>query len=136
VLRRDPRAAAVGFSGSRQPDQGADRLAVMAIGRRVDDRDEGRAFQLSKRVAQRPSGGLGGDPFQRSAREITQLPPEQVAAALGPVLADGEIAKTGHNGKFDMTVLAWAGMPVSSLAFDTMIAAYLLGEKSVGHSML
>ncbi len=64
--------------------------------------------------------------------EITQLPLEQVINRLRPLLEKAEVAKMAHNGKYDMTVLAECGVAVSGLTFDTMIAAYLLGEKSLG----
>ncbi|HUS83190.1 MAG TPA: DNA polymerase I [Dehalococcoidia bacterium] len=59
--------------------------------------------------------------------------PEQLALStvlshLGPLLEDRSLAKTAHNGKYDMVVLANHGATVRNLAFDTMIAAYLLGE--------
>jgi DNA polymerase-1 len=60
-----------------------------------------------------------------------QLPLEQVINELKPLLEDASIAKLAHNGKYDMTVLAEYGVAVANLAFDTMIAAYLLGEKSL-----
>jgi DNA polymerase-1 len=61
-----------------------------------------------------------------------QLPLEQVIDRLKPLLEDARLAKVAHNGKYDMTVLAEYGISVSNLASDTMIAAYLLGEKSRG----
>ncbi len=64
--------------------------------------------------------------------QVAQLPLEQVAARLGPLLQDAGLPKIAHNGKYDMTVLAEHGVAVANLTFDTMIAAYLLGEKSVG----
>jgi DNA polymerase-1 len=64
--------------------------------------------------------------------EVTQLPLEQVIDRLRPVFEDSQTAKLAHNGKYDMMVLAQCGMTVNNLAFDTMIAAYLLGEKSLG----
>ena len=64
--------------------------------------------------------------------EITQLPLEQVIDRLRPLLEDAEMTKLAHNGKYDMMVLAQCGISVSNLTFDTMIAAHLLGEKSLG----
>ena len=61
-----------------------------------------------------------------------QLPLPQVIERLKPVLEDSGIAKVAHNGKYDMTVLAEYGVKVKNLSFDTMIAAHLLGEKSLG----
>ena len=63
---------------------------------------------------------------------IQQLPREQVIARLKPTLEDKTLAKLTHNGKYDSTVLAEYGIEVKNLTFDTMLAAYLLGEKSLG----
>jgi len=72
----------------------------------------------------------------RTLSPIAQLALPQVTARLKPLLEDGEIAKIAQNGKFDMTVLAEYGIKLRNLGFDTMIAAYLLGEKSVGLKVL
>jgi DNA polymerase-1 len=72
-----------------------------------------------------PVGHVGLDP-------VGQLPLEQVIARLKPLLEDKKLAKLAHNGKYDMTVLAECGVTVQNLSFDSMIAAYLLGEKSMG----
>ena len=64
--------------------------------------------------------------------QVEQLPLEQVIDRLRPLLEDAALAKVAHNGKYDMTVLAEYGITVSNLTFDTMLAAYLLGEKTLG----
>ncbi|MEE8598964.1 MAG: DNA polymerase I, partial [Dehalococcoidales bacterium] len=64
--------------------------------------------------------------------QVEQLPLEQVINRLKPPLKDATLAKLAHNGKYDMTVLAEYGVNVNNLAFDSMVAAYLLGEKSLG----
>ncbi len=61
-----------------------------------------------------------------------QLPLAHVIAALKPLLEDPKVIKIAHNGKYDMTVLLKYGVRVENLGFDTMIAAYLLGEKALG----
>jgi DNA polymerase-1 len=61
-----------------------------------------------------------------------QLPLQQVIEGLKPIFKDDAKSKIAHNGKFDMEVLAGVGIDVSNLAFDTMIAAYLLSEPSLG----
>lgn len=61
-----------------------------------------------------------------------QLPREQVLAALRPFFADAGKAKYAHNAKFDLEVLMTAGVEVQGLAFDTMLAAALLGKQRVG----
>ena len=61
-----------------------------------------------------------------------QLPLQEVVARLRPVFNDANKSKLAHNGKFDMEILAEAGIDVTNLASDTMIAAYLLSEPSLG----
>ena len=51
---------------------------------------------------------------------------ERVREILGPVLADPAVPKTAHHAKFDLLVLDQAGLPVRGMAYDTMIASYLL----------
>jgi len=63
---------------------------------------------------------------------VEQLPLEQVLDRLRPLFEDTSMPKIAHNGKFDMTILAESGVTVNNLAADTMIAAYLLSEKSLG----
>jgi DNA polymerase-1 len=67
----------------------------------------------------------------RGLSQITQLPLSTVITKLKPVLEDIKIPKIAQNGKFDMTVLAEHGINLENLAFDTMLAAYLLGEKAI-----
>ncbi|MFC1915953.1 DNA polymerase I [Chloroflexota bacterium] len=61
--------------------------------------------------------------------QLEQLPLLQVIDRIKSPLADANLAKLAHNGKYDMTVLAEYGVTVNNLTFDTMVAAYLLGEK-------
>jgi len=67
--------------------------------------------------------GLGAGP---------QLPLELVLDQLRPLLQDPDLPKVAHNAKYDMAVLARYGVQVRNLACDTMIAAYLLNEHSLG----
>ncbi|HTE84708.1 MAG TPA: DNA polymerase, partial [Dehalococcoidia bacterium] len=61
-----------------------------------------------------------------------QLPIATIVERLGPIFADSSLKAVAHNGKYDMVALAAVGMPVANLAFDTMIAAFLVGESSLG----
>ncbi|MFA6133229.1 MAG: DNA polymerase I [Phycisphaerae bacterium] len=65
----------------------------------------------------------------------TTLPIELVRAKLGPVLADAAILKVGQNLKYDMIVLANAGMPVAGAIFDTMVAAHVLDSSRLSYSL-
>jgi DNA polymerase-1 len=59
-----------------------------------------------------------------------QLPREQALAALRPFFTAAQQPKYAHNAKFDIEILLSAGVPVAGLAFDTMIAAGLLGKRT------
>lgn len=59
----------------------------------------------------------------------TQLSKEEVFAALRPILENPEYKKILHHAKFDMHVLAHAGIMMQGLLFDTMIAASLLAKE-------
>jgi DNA polymerase-1 len=63
---------------------------------------------------------------------IAQLPLEEVIAKVKPIMEDKSLGKLAHNGKYDMEILAQYGVTVNNLSFDSMVAAYLLGEKSMG----
>lgn len=64
--------------------------------------------------------------------QVEQLSLEYVIERLKPLLEDPAVAKTAHNGKYDITVLAEHGINVQNLTFDTMVAAYLLSEQALG----
>jgi DNA polymerase-1 len=62
----------------------------------------------------------------------TQLARAQVVEGLRPLLEDASLEKVAHNGKYDVIVLAQHGIQLRGLAFDTMIAAYLLNPAGRG----
>ncbi|MBA4399675.1 MAG: DNA polymerase I [Anaerolinea sp.] len=55
-----------------------------------------------------------------------QLTIPQVLEALRPAMTDPHKPKVGHNLKYDALVLAQVGLQVAPLAFDTMIAEFLI----------
>jgi DNA polymerase-1 len=64
----------------------------------------------------------------------TQLPLEQVLKSLTGPLTDARIPKIGHNLKYDFIMLARNGLRAAPLAFDTMLAEYVLdpGSRNLG----
>ncbi|MDD2251560.1 MAG: DNA polymerase I [Dehalococcoidales bacterium] len=64
--------------------------------------------------------------------QTRQMEVHDVSRALNPVMESGSVKKIAHNAKFDIQAVAGMGIKVDGLYFDTMIAAYLLGEKSLG----
>ncbi len=54
---------------------------------------------------------------------------------LKPILEDKKIEKFGHNIKFDIRVMQNLGIDVGGIAFDTMIASYLLNPGTRQHNL-
>ncbi|MBI1886500.1 MAG: DNA polymerase I [Chloroflexi bacterium] len=61
-----------------------------------------------------------------------QLDLATVLQRLRPLFEDPSIEKCGHNLKYDTLLLAQGGVWTRGLAFDTMIAAFLVGEGGGG----
>lgn len=59
------------------------------------------------------------------------FPPEQVIDRLRVIIENPGIAKITHNAKESILPLADCSLKLANLTFDTMIAAYLLGDKSL-----
>ncbi|MDZ4158166.1 MAG: DNA polymerase I, partial [Anaerolineaceae bacterium] len=59
-----------------------------------------------------------------------QLPLQVVIETLRPALTNPKIGKIGHNIKYDSLVLSQHGLKVAPLAFDTMIAGWLIDPSS------
>jgi DNA polymerase I len=64
--------------------------------------------------------------------EAQQSPPDEIIARLKAILEDVGTGKIAHDGKHVMAVLAGFGVKLENLHFDSMLAAYLLGEKNLG----
>ncbi len=67
--------------------------------------------------------------------EIPNLRVEDVAARLGPALADPSVTKIGHDLKTISVLCARLGMPLTGLDLDTMIASYLVDATGSSHSL-
>jgi DNA polymerase-1 len=64
-----------------------------------------------------------------------QLPLAEVKRVLGPVLADPQLKKTGQHFKYDQVVLQSHGFAVDGLAFDSMLASYVLNPSRLSHGL-
>lgn len=56
-------------------------------------------------------------------------------STIKPILEDEKILKIGQNIKYDIIVLREAGIELRGIAFDTMIASYLLNPSERNHNM-
>ncbi|MEE2892426.1 MAG: DNA polymerase I [Pseudomonadota bacterium] len=64
-----------------------------------------------------------------------QLDRDEVLEALRPLLEDPARAKVGQNLKYDMSVLARAGITLRGVRFDTMLESYVLDSVGTRHNM-
>ncbi|MEK6776155.1 MAG: DNA polymerase I [bacterium] len=64
-----------------------------------------------------------------------QLSLSMVLGSLRAVLTDPEIRKIGQNIKYDMIVLANAGVDLQGVYFDTMVASYLINPSRTTHNL-
>ena len=54
---------------------------------------------------------------------------------LEPILSNPEIKKIGQNIKYDMIILRRAGVELQGVAFDTMVASYILNSSREHHNL-
>ena len=64
-----------------------------------------------------------------------QLDRETVFAVMKPILEDPAIKKCGQNIKYDLLVLKNAGIHLDGIAFDTMIASYIIDPTRRAHGL-
>ena len=70
-------------------------------------------------------------PVGHQARsQFANIPMPVVTEKLKPLLENPKVAKCAHNANYDLTVLAEQGLDVEGLAFDTMIAEWLINPAS------
>ncbi len=64
-----------------------------------------------------------------------QLPKKKVLDAVRPLLGSPDHLKIGQNLKYDLLVMARAGVAVTEPLFDTMLASYLANPAAKSHGM-
>ncbi len=74
-------------------------------------------------------------PLNLTAEESDLPPPDMLVEALRPHLENPAIGKVGQNIKYDMLVLARNGVELKGIAFDTMVASYLINPGRRSHGL-
>lgn len=103
--------------------------SIISFDTETDSTDQMRARLVGISLAVEPGWGYYV-PVGHSGEEVRQLPLETVINALHGPLTDPAIPKAGHNMKYDFVVLARNGLRVSPLAFDSMIAEWVINPNS------
>lgn len=75
---------------------------------------------------------LGHD---KTVMEGEQIPLDEAKSLLAPLLKSNKIKKCGHNIKYDIHVLRRVGLDLENIAFDTMVASYLLNPDKASHGL-
>ncbi|MDZ7263232.1 MAG: DNA polymerase I [candidate division KSB1 bacterium] len=76
---------------------------------------------------------VNDDLFSEKRAHGLALP--KVLSGLKPILENPAIAKCGQNVKYDLLVLARAGVEVSGVDFDTMVASYVINPSLRQHNL-
>nr|MBU1327932.1 DNA polymerase I [Candidatus Omnitrophota bacterium] len=71
----------------------------------------------------------------RSMTDVQGIDLEIAIKELKPILEDENIKKIGQNIKYDKLVLLNYGIEVKGIAYDTMIASYLLNPSRMSHGL-
>jgi DNA polymerase-1 len=79
--------------------------------------------------------GTGAYIPTRSPEPDRHLDTDTVLDRLRPILEDASIAKVGQNLKFDINVFRRHDVKLAGIAFDTMIADYLIAPSRSSHGM-
>jgi DNA polymerase I len=93
----------------------------------------GEAFYLP--LAHRRSGELALDDLGEDAPGNLPALDSPAMRCLVDMLQDPGIEKTGQNLKYDIIVLERAGVALAGIAFDTMVASYVLDPGRRQHSL-
>ncbi|MBN1527210.1 MAG: DNA polymerase I [Candidatus Omnitrophica bacterium] len=96
----------------------------------------GKAYYVAvhdKRGAAGEARGL----FEGHAKkpDPRMLDVEFVLERLKPLLEDAAVKKTGQNIKYEYIVLANYGVELKGIAFDTMVASYVLNPSKLNHNL-
>jgi len=105
---------------------------------------EGFAVDLETTSLDPTAAEIVGISFSRAAWRAWYVPVghggaglgrEAALAALRPLLEDASVPKAGQNLKFDYAVLRCHGIELGPVAFDTMLASYLLDPEKRSHGL-
>lgn len=102
-----------------------EKTSLIAFDTETTDTDQMKARLVGISLAIEP-GTAYYIPLAHQVDNTPQLKMADVLDRLRPVMTDQNIAKCGHNIKYDAIILARHGLDVSPLSFDTMIGEGLL----------
>jgi DNA polymerase-1 len=108
---------------------------IFAIDTETTSPDPMKASLVGLSFAVTPDAAVYIPCGHHDVEDFGQLPIDMVLDALRPVLQDPKKAKVGQNIKYDWIVLERHGVSLSGVAFDTMVASYLLNPSKRAHNL-
>jgi DNA polymerase-1 len=105
------------------------RAEIISFDTETTSTDQMRANLVGISLAIEPGTGYY-IPVGHTGTQVPQLPLTQVIDALQDPMTDVNIPKAGHNLKYDFVILARNGLRVARLAFDSMIAEWVINPNS------
>ncbi len=108
---------------------------VMAIDTETTSRNPHSARLVGVSFALEPNRAFYIPCGHRYPGSPPQLDCRTVLQRLKPVLENASLRKVGQNIKYDWTVLSRHGIELAGVAFDTMLASYLLNPAKRAHSL-
>ena len=119
--------------GSRRAREGGEGGGPHRAARREQRRERharpARSASRSRRRRARRRTSRSGT--TRARRHGSSSRSTSCSTRCGRCSRDAKLQKVTHNGQFDFLVLANHGVTMRGMRFDTMIAAYLLGESNI-----
>ncbi|MEA3366466.1 MAG: DNA polymerase I [Candidatus Hydrogenedentes bacterium] len=93
----------------------------------------GKAYYVP--VGRRVPGQDGELEGLKSPGALNQMDRRAVLDSLRSLLEDESVRKIGHNIKYDLEVLARAGIDLKGISLDTMVASYLTDPSRLRHNL-
>jgi DNA polymerase I len=109
----------------------AEAAEALAVDVETDSRKASSARLVGIAVATAPNVSFYV-PVGHTSNGQQQLTAGEVHDALAPLFSADDAKLYAHNAKYDAVVLERHGYKLPRFSFDTMIAAYILGENSLG----
>ena len=113
----------------------AAQLPALAIDVETDSLDARHAGLVGISMSYKPAEACYIPLAHQDLNTPAQLPLETVRQHLNPFFARPETRLYGHNLKYDWMCLIRHGFEIQRLAFDTMIAAYVLNPSRNGYGL-
>ena len=129
-------ARGLGMFALKVEADGPDAMRAMAVGVALATGPNRACYVPLRHVDPATHGQLSLDsPAPDTLPALRQVPPDAAMDALRPLLQDRAVLKVLHNAKFDLMVLARAGVDGIAAVDCTMLISYAQGAGAHGHGL-